>query len=135
MTIQALTIRNLRARNRSGGDCVVLALTFITGISYLDVEDYIKDNQSRYMRLEGLRAHGVNVNRLLKQETQIFGWKFTCLPTKRQDLYTFMESNPNGTFLVTVPGHALVVKDGVRFCGNDTSVSRVLDGVWKAEKL
>ena len=135
MTINALTIRNLRPRNRTGGDCVVLALTFITGAPYADVEDYIKQRHSRYQTPEGTRAYGVHTDKLFKDEFVIFGYRLTRFDTQAFSLGSFIDFHPTGTFFICIPSHALTVKDGQIFDGNDSSPRNHIKQVWKVEKV
>ena len=137
MTINALKMINLRPRNRTGGDCVVLALTFITGHSYSDVEDVIKLHHSRYMAPEGTRAHGVFTRSLFKDEFTILGHKLTRVPAPpiQNRIWSFKQLNPKGTFLVCIPRHALVIKDGEQFDAIDSDVDKPVEEAWAVEKI
>jgi len=136
MTINALKTLNLRPRNRTGGDCVVLALTFITGASYMDVEDVIKQHHSRYMKPESTRAHGVFTEQLFKDEFTIFGYKLTKLDDSVMNhrLWSFIKDHQNGTFFVKIYGHALVVKDGQQYDRADSSVNCPVLAAWIVTK-
>lgn len=158
MTLNALQMLNLRPRNRSGGDCVVLALTFATGLPYDDVEDYIRNCHSRYMAPTGTKAHGVCTHSVFKNEFTILthklvkvydsyralcdwaaahpmrqvsarGWN--CEPQPDFTVADFIQQNPIGTFIVTIKRHAFVVKDGKQFDGCDTKLSAGVENVWK----
>lgn len=137
MTINALTMMNLRARGRTGGDCVALAITFATSTSYLDVEDFLKRVQSRYMSVDSTRARGIYVDRLFKHNPIIFGHKFerVNIPFGMISLYEFIRDNPCDMFIVTVPHHALVVKNGQQFDAIDTKQSVRVHEAWKVTKV
>lgn len=136
MTINALRMLNLRARGRTGGDCVVLALTFITGASYLDVEDIIKQHHSRYMAPESKRAHGVYTERVLRDKFKLFGFTLKKIPLAPNSLSvdTFKRVFPDQTYLVCIHRHAFVVQNGEQFDAGDSSGKCLVRDAWIAEK-
>lgn len=136
MTINALKMQNLRPRNRTGGDCVVLALTFLTGSSYSDVEDLIKEHHSRYMSPTGTRARGVFTEDVLRDRFDIFGYRLIKVEQPiTHRIYSFARANPTGTYLLRINHHALVIHNGQQFDACDSSINSPVLGVWKAEKV
>jgi hypothetical protein len=135
MTINALQMVNLRARGRTGGDCVVLALTFITKASYLDVEELICQHHSRYMVPGGTRAYGVQTDKVFKNEFTIFGYRLSKIDVFPCSIHTFIQTHPEGTYFVRIHRHAFVVKDGQQFDACDSKHNNLVLGVWKVEKV
>lgn len=135
MTINALKMINLRPRNRKGGDCVVLALTFITKAEYAEVEDLIKRHHSRYMAPEGLKAHGVYIEKVFKDHFEIFGYHLHRMHIpNNHTIQSFINWNPKGTFLVCIPHHALVIQDGQQYDAADSRVNSPVESVWMLTK-
>lgn len=132
LTVNALTMINIRPRDRQG-DCVPIALTFITGAAYTDIEDIILDEQSGYKPHN--RSKGVYTTDFLKESRVLFGTKFTKLNEKELSLGAFIQKYNKGTYLVCKHRHAFVVKDGQRFDACDSALNVPIIRAWHAEKI
>jgi hypothetical protein len=134
MTLATRHMQTIGPRDRKA-DCVLRALTFITGAEYTDLEDIaIREQQYKpYVRC------GIYTEKLLKEERKLFGVNFQRVifpitqPVHR--VWSFVRDYPHGTFLVKINKHVFAVKDGVIYDACGENKNAIVEAVWYAEKV
>jgi hypothetical protein len=133
LTVNQLAMINLSPRAGRYGDCVVKALTFITGKIYGDIEETVMREQPRF-RPDKKTGQGCNVLALLRSSRRFFGFNFaskTHFPIK-MTLNEFVFNHKQGTYLMCIPGHAFVVRDGEVFDACETKWNARITWVYEA---
>lgn len=136
MNLNQLAMVNIAPRGIRG-TCVPTSLCFVTGSSYYDVEEVLTREQPRTYRPDIKGNRGVDSLKLLGQSRNLFGFKFTKINFAGRighRLYSLRDSLTVGTYVVTVPHHMLVLKDGQIYDLSNTSLNAVILNVWKVEK-
>ena len=136
MTINRLQMINLAPRGIRG-TCVPTSLRFVTGADYIDIEEVLVREQPKNYRPDIKGNRGVDSWKLLGRQRTLFGHRFTKLmPTIPAVRLGQVPSRfGHATYLVTVPSHMLVVKDGQIFDLADTKLSAPVHEMWKVEKV
>ncbi len=126
---------NLAPRAGRYGDCVVKAITFITGANYGDVEERVMGEQPKF-RPDLKSGQGCRIIALLKMERRLFGFNFLSKTFRSTfTLNEFVFNHKKGTYLVCIPGHALVVKDGEIFDACQSKWNARVTWVYEATKV
>lgn len=133
MTLATRHMQTIGPRDRKA-DCVLRALTFITGAAYDDLEDIaIREQQYKpYVK------SGIYTEKLLKEERTLFGTTFKRIlfpisqPIHR--VWSLQRDYPKGTFLVKINKHVFAMKDGVIYDACGEQLNKIVEGVWIAEK-
>jgi hypothetical protein len=120
---------NQNPHNRITTDCVTRAISFALDIPYNDVVMEIAEFQCKtgFVIEERedllLKAHGFSMQPMLRHDD---GTKYT--------LKEFIEEHHKGTYLVRMPHHLTVVKDGVNYDIWDcTRSSRKIGNYWRVK--
>jgi hypothetical protein len=131
VTINQLKMINLAPRGIRA-TCVPTSLCFVTESCYQDVDHLIQTEQARYRR-----GDGVVTTSFLGEEKNVFGYKFTKLtditPGTRR-LYSIQKELGQGTYVITIPRHMLVLKDGQFFDLCTTNPNSIVHHVWHVAK-
>lgn len=125
---------NLAPRAGRYGDCVVKALTFITGAPYSDIEEMVMREQPKF-RPDKRTGQGCSIIALLKLSRRFFGYNFqskTCPSTLTLNEFVF--NHKQGTYLMCIPGHAFAVRDGEVFDACNTKWNARVTWVYEATK-
>lgn len=133
MNLNQLTMLNIAPRGIAA-TCVPTSICFATGSCYHDVEEVLVREQPKNYRPDIKGNRGVDSEKLLGKSRTIFGHKFTKMDAKIPYLGQLPSRLDSGTYLVTVPGHMLVVKNNQIFDLSRTAVNATVRGVWKVEK-
>jgi len=133
ITIQQLQMHNVAPRGVTGS-CVPTALCFLTGAHYQDVEYVLTKEQPETYRPDIKGNGGVLTHALLKKSRKLFGHLFTSVSGTKITVGTLTKYYPTGTYLVTRPRHAFVLKDGVIYDGVPIKHKETVTGLWKVEK-
>lgn len=131
MTLATRHMQTIGPRDRKS-DCVLLALHFITGAPYDDLEEIaIREQQYKpYVRC------GIYIEKLLREERKLFGTNFKqLLFPKFHRVWSLQKEHPIGTFLVQINRHVFVLKDGVIYDGCGENLNAIVIKVWAAEKV
>ena len=102
---------NQNPHNRITGDCVVRAISFATGIPYNEV---VMD-QAKFQCKTGFEG----TYEVAKFMTRAYGYE-KCKQPRHEDgtKYTmkeFIGEHPKGTYVILLPNHCTVVKNGVNY--------------------
>lgn len=123
------TYHNQNPHNRITADCVTRAISFALNIPYNDVVMEIAEFQIKtgFVIEEKedllLKAHGIHMQPMLRHDDNT---KYT--------LKEFIEEHRTGTYIVRMPGHLTVVKDGVNYDIWDcTKSTNKIGNYWKVE--
>jgi hypothetical protein len=119
------------------GTCVPTSIRFVTGADYIDIEDVLVREQPGNYKPDIKGNLGVDSRKLLGESRVLFGFKFTkvCLSWPNMSIQKAAMIYSTGTYLVIVPKHMLVIKDGAVYDLADTNTTRVpILGMWKVEK-
>ena len=129
-------------------DCVVRALASSFDISYDESHNFCEKTFRRRFRkgvmmfntqMENFFGKGLKINNktaeLVGKYSKLYYDVVVKGETKKRKLTvgTFIKTNPKGTFLVTVRGHAFTIKDGV-VIGNvedAQKTKKILESIWK----
>jgi hypothetical protein len=116
-------------------DCVVCAVASVTDILYSEVHGWMKANGRRDKK-------GVNTYRMFGLWKKALGHCFTYMEIKplpgykTTTLRRFALTHPKGKYLVTIPGHAICVIDGIVVESNRRARLRSpVRNVWRVEKI
>jgi len=129
-------------------DCVVRAIASSFDITYDESHNFCEKTFRRMFRkgvmmfntqMENFFGKGSKINNktveLVGKYSKLYYDVIVKGETKKRKLTvgTFIKTNPKGTFLVTVSGHAFTIKDGV-VIGNvedAQKTKKILESVWK----
>jgi hypothetical protein len=114
------------------GACVPLAIAFLTGRNYYDVEEVIEREQPKY-RPDIKSNAGVNTMKFLGDERVLCGHRFVRLPQfdVPSRLADFLVRHPTGSFLIRRNRHVYSVKDGQVFDVQTDSFYQTILEAWK----
>lgn len=133
MSLATRHMQTIGPRDRKA-DCVLRALTFITGAEYTDLEDIaIREQQYKpYIR------SGIYTEKMLGEERKLFGTHFKAVivsyPTPIR-VWQLLKEYPTGTYLVKIRHHVFAVKDGTIYDACGESLNAIVLGAWHAEKV
>jgi hypothetical protein len=133
MNLRQLQMHNLAPRGIRA-TCVPTSLCFVTGESYQDIDHLIESSQARYHR-----GKGVVTDTFLGDGKTIFGYKFSRIYKARykneaKRLVEIRHLYPTGTFIVNIPHHMMVLKDGEFYDLCTTNLQDYATDVWLVEK-
>lgn len=131
ITLNARMMQLIGPRDRKS-DCVLRALTYITGRDYCDLEEMVKREQPMYGTS---KQRGIFTDKLLRDKRTIGGYNFVKVSLNRDlSVEAFRMLYPVGVFFVRVQGHAFVIRDGQQFDACDTNPRKMVLDAWIAEK-
>lgn len=103
-------------------DCTIRALSVAENISWDKAYDLLSDSA----RELGLMQSDVNaIEKYLNKE-------YTLVPIYERSVGEFINNHPKGTYLITMPGHITVLKNGINYDTFDSS-RRVIWNAWRVK--
>lgn len=103
-------------------DCTIRALSVAEDISWDKAYDLLSDS-ARKLRLMQSDVEAVE---------EYLDTRYRRLPVYEKTVGDFIKNNPKGTYLITMPGHITVLKNGINYDTFDPS-KRILWSVWKVK--
>ena len=101
-------------------DCSIRALSVAENISWDMAYDMLSDSARKL----GLMQSDVNAIE------EYLDLRYNRVPIYEETVGEFMENHPKGTYLITMPGHITVLKNGINYDTFDSS-NRILWNAWK----
>lgn len=147
---EVLNLATNELAQKENNDCVVKAIATATGASYNDAHDFAKNYLMRRDR-DGTLLTTFAPN-ICKEEMTVGRKKVTFdkvtknritnrykvkgeIFDRQKTIKSFIKDNQKGTFIVTVAGHALTIKDGMLIdnVGEEYRPTRKVQGALKVE--
>lgn len=101
-------------------DCTIRALSVAEGISWDRAYDMLSDSA----RELGLMQSDVNA---IEEYLDI---RYKRVPIYEETVGEFIDNHPRGTYLITMPGHITVLKNGINYDTFNSS-KRIIWSAWK----
>lgn len=114
---------NVNPENNNIEDCTIRAISVAEGISW----DEAYDNLSDSARDLGLMINSVEAIEEYLDE------RYLRVPFYTKTVGEFINTHPKGIYLITMPGHITVLKNGINY---DTfnSANRIMWSAWKVSR-
>lgn len=101
-------------------DCAIRAISVAEGISWDEAYDELS-RSARKMRL--MMSSVTAIEKYLDEH-------YERIPFRSRTVGEFIEDHPHGIFLITMPGHITVLKNGINYDTFDCS-ERVMWSAWE----
>lgn len=111
---------NMNPEGNNIEDCVIRAISVAEGISWDEAYDELSD----YARDMGLMMNSVEAVEEYLNE------RYDQVIFYAETVGDFIDEHPFGTYLITMPGHITVLKDGINYDTFDSS-ERIIWDAWK----
>lgn len=97
------------------GDCTIRALSKVFDLTWAETFDMVEPVIRKYQLLPCYFFHAEHKEMIAKE----FGLVYTGISnkkgTKRPTVKSFAKDHPEGTFLLSLAGHVVAVKDGIYY--------------------
>lgn len=103
-------------------DCTIRALSVAEDISWDKAYDLLSDSA----RELGLMQSDVNAIE------EYLDMRYDRVPIYEDTVGEFIKNNPRGTYLITMPGHITVLKNGINYDTFDSS-KRIIWSAWRVK--
>lgn len=114
--------KNMNPKGNNIDDCTIRAISLAEGISW----EKAYDNLSKSAKKMGLMMSSVEaIENYLDQRYK----RVSCYSKTVGD---FIKKHPHGIYLITMPGHITVLKNGINYDTFDSS-NRIMWCAWRVE--
>lgn len=103
-------------------DCSIRALSVAEDISWDKAYDMLSDSARKL----GLMQSDVNAIE------EYLDLRYDRVPVYEETVGEFMDNHPRGTYLITMPSHITVLKEGINYDTFDSSKRRIW-GAWRVK--
>lgn len=103
-------------------DCTIRALSVAESISWDEAYDLLSDSA----RSLGLMQSDINAIE------EYLDLRYRPIPIYEETVGEFINNHPKGIYLITMPGHITVLKNGINYDTFDSS-KRIIWGAWQVK--